>query len=139
MQGVWRKVVYVGLYEAIAIVATTVGLLAFSDRGVVSSGGLAVATSAVAVAWNLAFNIAFEAWERRQSVRGRSLARRIAHALGFEGGLAALLVPLIAWWLDIGLWQALLLDLGLLVFFLGYTFAFNTVFDRVFGLPAAAV
>ena len=88
--------------------------------------------------WNLAFNTAFEAWESRQARRGRSLARRIAHAIGFEGGLAAILVPLIAWWLDIGLWEALLLDAALLLFFLGYTFVFNWGFDRVFGLPASA-
>lgn len=138
MQGAWRKVVYVGLYEALAIVATTVGLSAFSGEGLLASGGLAVATSAVAVVWNLAFNTAFEAWECRQAVRGRGLGRRVAHAVGFEGGLVALLVPLIAWWLDIGLLQALWMDLGLLVFFLAYTFVFNLAFDKVFGLPAAA-
>jgi len=69
---------------------------------------------------------------------GRSVARRIAHAIGFEGGLAAVLVPLFAWWLEIGLWEALVFDAALLLFFLVYTFAFNWGFDRVFGLPASA-
>ena len=32
-----------------------------------------------------------------------------------------------------------MLDLGLLLFFLVYTFVFNWVFDRVFGLPASAL
>jgi uncharacterized membrane protein len=72
-------------------------------------------------------------------VRGRSLARRAAHAIGFEGGLVVTLVPLFAWWLDITLWHALMLDLGLLLFFLGYTFVFNWAFDQVFGLPASAL
>jgi uncharacterized membrane protein len=84
------------------------------------------------------FNALFERWERRQAVRGRGLGRRIAHAIGFEGGLIAFLVPAIAWWLDISLWQALLMDLGLVVFFLVYTFVFNWAFDAVFGLPASA-
>ena len=48
------------------------------------------------------------------------------------------LVPLMAWWLGIGLLEALVLDIGLIVFFLCYTFAFNWGFDRVFGLPASA-
>ena len=69
---------------------------------------------------------------------GRSLCRRIAHAVGFEGGLVFTLVPLFAWWFDVSLWQALVMDLGLVVFFLCYTFAFNWGFDRVFGLPASA-
>lgn len=49
-----------------------------------------------------------------------------------------MLVPLIAWWLGVGLWHALVMDLGLVLFFLGYTFAFTWAFDRVFGLPATA-
>ena len=68
----------------------------------------------------------------------RSVARRVAHAIGFEGGLAAILVPVFAWWLQVSLWQALWMDLGLLLFFLVYTFVFNWTFDRVFGLPVSA-
>ncbi|MFT3720669.1 PACE efflux transporter [Pseudorhodoferax sp.] len=138
MQGIQRKVVYVGLYEGIAILVTSIGLGALSGAGAGKSTALAVASSVIAVLWNLAFNTLFEAWEARQAVRGRSVARRIAHAIGFEGGLAAILVPLFAWWLDVGLWQAFLFDAALLLFFLVYTFAFNWCFDRVFGLPASA-
>ena len=97
-----------------------------------------MASSVIAVVWNLAFNTVFEAWESRQKVRGRSVARRIAHAIGFEGGLAAILVPVFAWWLGIGLWEAFLFDAALLVFFLVYTFVFNWSFDSAFGLPASA-
>jgi uncharacterized membrane protein len=103
------------------------------------AGVAAVVSSAVAVVWNVVFNTLFERWEARQTVRGRSLARRAAHAIGFEGGLVVTLVPFFAWWLDITLWQAFVLDLGLLLFFLVYTFVFNWVFDRVFGLPASAL
>jgi uncharacterized membrane protein len=138
MQGLKRKVLYVGLYEAIAIVATSAGLTLMSGQPLMQAGPLAVATSVVAVVWNLVFNALFEAWESRQSVKGRSAARRVAHAIGFEGGLIAWLVPLIAWWLGVSLWQALAMDLGLVVFFLVYTFIFTWVFDRLFGLPLSA-
>lgn len=138
MQGLQRKVVYVALYEGIAILCASLGLAAMSGAGAGTSTALAAASSAIAVMWNLAFNSLFEAWEARQAVRGRSLQRRIAHAIGFEGGLAAVLVPVFAWWLDIGLWEALVFDAALLLFFLVYTFAFNWAFDRVFGLPASA-
>ncbi|MDA7418377.1 PACE efflux transporter [Xenophilus arseniciresistens] len=138
MQGIRRKIVYVSLYEGIAILCASIGLAALSGAGAGTSTALATASSVVAVVWNLVFNTLFEAWEARQRVRGRSLKRRIAHALGFEGGLAAILVPLFAWWLGIGLWEALLFDAALLIFFLVYTFVFNWSFDRVFGLPASA-
>ena len=138
MQGIRRKIVYVSLYEGFAILFASFGLATLSGAGAGTSTALATACSVIAVIWNLAFNALFEAWEARQPVRGRSVKRRIAHALGFEGGLAAILVPLFAWWLNIGLWEALLFDAALLIFFLVYTFVFNWSFDRVFGLPASA-
>lgn len=138
MQGFKRKLVYVSLYELIAIAMSTLGLALLADRGAGHASVAAVAASAIAVAWNFLYNAAFEAWEARQATRGRSVARRIAHAVGFEAGLVVTLVPLFAWWLEISLWQAFLLDLGLIVFFLVYTFVFNLAFDRVFGLPASA-
>ena len=138
MQGIKRRVVYITLYEAIAIVAASIGLAAMSGQGLGHSGALAVIASVIAVVWNLAFNALFERWEARQAVRGRSVWRRIAHAIGFEGGLVMFLVPTFAWWLDISLMQALVMDLGLVIFFLVYTFVFNWAFDAVFGLPASA-
>jgi len=139
MQGPRRRIVYVTLYELIAIVATSIGLSVFSDSSVERAGVAAVVSSAIAVVWNVVFNTLFERWEARQAVRGRSLARRAAHAIGFEGGLVVTLVPFFAWWLEVSLWQAFVLDLGLLLFFLVYTFVFNWTFDRVFGLPASAL
>jgi len=138
MQGIKRKVIYVSLYEGLAIVAASAGLSLMSGQGLAHSGPLAVASSVVAILWNLAYNSVFERWESRQRTNGRSVMRRVAHAIGFEGGLAAILVPLFAWGLGVSLYQALVMDFGLLIFFLGYTFAFNWGFDRVFGLPSSA-
>ena len=138
LQGIKRRVLYVTLYELIAIGAATLGLAMLSGQGMAHSGAVAIAASVIAVLWNLAFNWMFERWESRQVQRGRTVARRIAHAIGFEGGLVLALVPLMAWWFDISLWQALVMDFGLIVFFLCYTFVFNWVFDQVFGLPSSA-
>jgi uncharacterized membrane protein len=137
MQGLKRKVVYVTLFELIAIGLTS-SILVFSGHDAGHAGAAAVASSALAVIWNFIFNSLFEAWEARQATRGRSWKRRAAHAIGFEGGLVLVLVPLFAWWLDISLWEALVLDIGLLAFFMAYTYIFSLAFDRVFGLPASA-
>ena len=138
LHGMRRRVVYVSIYELIAIAVATLRLAQFSSHGVAHAGVMAVVSSGIAVAWNFIFNTLFERWEARQAVRGRSLRRRVAHAVGFEGGLVFTLVPLFAWWFEITLWQALVMDLGLVVFFLCYTFVFNWGFDQVFGLPASA-
>ena len=137
LQGAKRRVVFVGLYELIAIIVSSLLFMATGqDSG--SSGVMAVAASTIAILWNITFNHLFEKWELRQTKKGRSLLRRIVHAVGFEGGIAAMLIPLMAWWFEISLWQAVVMEAGLLVFFMLYTFAFNWCFDRIFGLPASA-
>lgn len=138
MQGPVRRIVYVTLFEGIAIVASSAGMALIYGVEPGHAGVLSVAASVVAIIWNIIYNWLFERWEARQAVRGRSIGRRVLHAIGFEGGLIAVLVPLIAWWLGVSLWEAFVLDLGLIVFFLFYTFAFNFGFDKLFGLPASA-
>ena len=138
MQGIKRKIVYVSLFELIAISLTSSGLMLLAGSDAAHASVAAVASSLIAVAWNFIYNALFEAWESRQSTRGRSWTRRAIHALGFEGGLVVLLVPLFAWWLRISLWEAFVLELGLVVFFMFYTFLFSLAFDRIFGLPASA-
>ena len=138
MQGLKRKVVYISLFELIAIGLTSSVLVFLAGHDAGHAGIAAVASSLVAVVWNFIYNGVFEAWEARQAKRGRSWLRRVAHALGFEGGLVIVLVPLFAWWLDISLWEAFVLDVGLVVFFMVYTFIFSLAFDRIFGLPASA-
>ncbi len=139
MQGIKRKLVYVCLFELIAIAITTGGLILLSGQSLSHTSVAAVASSAIALVWNLIYNSLFEAWESRQVVRGRNIWRRIAHAVGFELGLVITLVPFFAWWLNITMWHALVVDIGLIIFFLIYTFIFNLIFDHVFGLPASAL
>jgi len=138
MQGWKRRVTFVSLYEGIAV-ALTGAALAMLGHGLVGSLVASVGASLLAVTWNLIFNAMFEAWERRQSVKGRSIQRRIAHAIGFEGGLVLSIVPFFAWWLEVSLWQAFVMDLGFILFFLVYTFVFSWCFDKAFGLPASAM
>ena len=137
LQGAKRRIIYVSLYEAIAIAVSSLIFIAIGQKAS-DSGVMAVAASVIAICWNLSFNHLFEKWEASQTVKGRSVLRRVVHAIGFEGGLALVLIPLMAWWFNITLWEAAVMEAGLLVFFMVYTFAFNWAFDRLFGLPASA-
>ena len=138
MQGIQRKIVYLSLYEGIAIVASTVVLSLVTHQEASKTGVLALLASATALVWNFVYNSLFEAWEARRSKGGRGLQLRIAHTLGFEGGMLLLLVPLFAFGLDVSAGEALGLQMGMLLFFLVYSFLFTLGFDRVFGLPASA-
>jgi uncharacterized membrane protein len=138
MQGFKRKIIHAGLFELIAVVIVTLGMRELSGSSTAQAGGLAVSTSIVALIWNMAFNTLFEAWERRQINRERTVLRRMGHAICFEGGLVLMTVPMIAWWLNLDWWQALLTDLGLIAFFLFYAFGFNWLFDHLVGPPESA-
>ncbi|MCC4107502.1 PACE efflux transporter [Serratia ureilytica] len=139
MQGVKRKLVYVTAYEIIGMAISALGLALLSGHAPSSTGPLAVVITTIAVSWNFIYNYLFEWWESRQVSRTRTLKRRILHAVGFQLTLVVYLIPLIAWWMGITLWQALLLDMALIVIIPCYTFVFNWAFDKLFGLPASAL
>lgn len=139
MQGVKRKLVYVTTYEIIGMVISALGLALLSGTTPTSTGPLAVIITTIAVSWNVIYNYLFEFWESRQASRTRTLGRRVLHAVGFQLTLIVYLIPLIAWWMGISLLQALLLDMALIVIIPCYTFVFNWIFDKVFGLPSSAL
>ena len=138
MQGIKRKFLYVVSFELLAILLSGALLRLLSESPLLQAGATAAAASVIAMLWNLAYNTGFEAWERRQARKGRSLLRRACHAIGFEAGLVVMLVPLFAWVLGVSWAQALVLNLAMILFFLAYGFLFNLAFDRIFGLPLSA-
>lgn len=132
-----RRIGYTLSYEAIAVVCSTV-LLVVLGNDPLQSFPFAVISSLTAMVWNFLWNTFFEYLEKRRGWKGRSVPVRVFHAIGFEGGLSAILVPIMAWWLAIPLLDALFTEMGLLLFFLVYTYVFNFSFDKVFGLPESA-
>ncbi|MDE1249854.1 PACE efflux transporter [Vibrio aestuarianus] len=96
------------------------------------SGDLAMVgagLSLLAVVWNYQYNILFDRLFGSDR-SGRSAKIRLLHTTGFEGGLVFVSIPAIAWVLEITLWQALILDIGFLVFFFIYTMVFNWCYDK---------
>ena len=133
-----RKIIYAVSFETLGVAVASLGLLAMSEANVTQSLILSAITATIAMGWSMGFNALFEAWEARQHVKGRSLARRSVHALLFEGGLVVLVLPIMAWWLQVDIWTALKYEAGLIVLFILYTYMFTWSFDRIFGLPASA-
>ena len=134
-----RRVVQAVLYEIFATALVAPVLWWLFGRSPLSTLALTLSLSAIALTFNFAFNALFEAWEARQPSGDRTWRRRAAHGIGFEIGLGLIVVPVMAWWLDIGLWEALLADIGIMLFFLGYTVVFTWCFDRVFGPPQSTL
>jgi uncharacterized membrane protein len=138
MSPLTRKITYAVTFESLGILLASGLLLVLSDAPADQTLLLSVISATVALIWNFAFNALFEYWEARQPVKGRPLTLRALHAVLFEAGLTVTMVPFMAWWLDVTLWQALQYEFALILMFLTYTYAFTWAFDRLFGLPQSA-
>jgi uncharacterized membrane protein len=125
-----ERLVHALTFELVAIVLCAPLLSWVLGLSLVHVGALTALVSLIAMAWNIVFNALFDRFERRFGLT-RNLALRVVHAIAFELGLVAAVVPLAAWWLGISLFDALVLDLGILLFFLPYTFLFNLGYDRL--------
>ncbi|MHA7968161.1 PACE efflux transporter [Rhizobium terricola] len=105
--------------------------LPFTDIGVVSVG-----SATIAMLWNYIYNIGFDhAMQRLVGTTAKTVPIRVAHAVLFEGGLLFVLAPFIAWYLQVGLWHAVVMDVSFSLFYLVYAFVFNWSYDRVFPIP----
>jgi uncharacterized membrane protein len=125
----WRERVWHALaFELIATLICAPVLGWVMDTSLAKMGALTVAISGVAMAWNMVFNTAFDRVQRRIGFT-KTPRVRVVHTLLFEIGLTVMTVPLAAWWLGIGLWEAFWLDAGILLFFVPYTLAFNWGYD----------
>ncbi|RON23161.1 hypothetical protein BK660_07870 [Pseudomonas brassicacearum] len=117
-------------FELLAILICTPLLAWIMDKPMLDMGVVTMAIAALALAWNVVFNGLFDRVLKHYRMAHNAWVR-VVHALLFEGGLVAFCVPLIAWWLKIGLWEAFLLDIGVLLFFLPYTYIYHWVYDVV--------
>ncbi len=100
--------------------------------GMLHFGALAVMLSICAMLCNMVYNHAFEWFEKRYQWQ-RNLWVRSGHAVGFEVFFTLITVPLTAWWLNLSLLDAFLLDLVLTAFFMLYAFFFNWLYDTFRG------
>ena len=99
-----------------------------SDIGVVSVG-----SATIAMLWNYVYNIGFDrAMLRLAGSTLKTVPIRVLHAVLFEAGLLLVLAPFIAWYLGVGLWHAVVMDVSFALFYMVYAFAFNWGYDRLF-------
>ena len=61
----------------------------------------------------------------------RSVILRIFHTVSFEAGLLITTIPMIAYALNLTLWQALVTDIALTVLITLYGFLFNLAYDHL--------
>ncbi|KRP43165.1 Uncharacterized membrane protein [Pseudomonas libanensis] len=115
-------------FEGLALLICTPLLMWVTGRPALEMGAVTLGISLLALTWNVIFNSLFDRLKTRlQLVNGGWT--RVLHALLFEGGLILLAVPLIAALMKISLLEAFILDIGVLLFFLPYTYVYHWGYD----------
>ena len=117
-------------FEGLALLICTPLLAWIMDKPAVEMGMVTLAISLMALTWNVIFNGLFDRLKARLQLSNNGRTR-IVHALLFEGGLIIVVVPLVAGWLNISLLQAFMLDIGVLLFFLPYTYVYHWAYDVI--------
>ena len=126
-----QRIVHATCYELILLVIGTPILGFVLGASLTHTGILWVMMSLTALVWNMLFNHQFEKFERYKGWHTRTVKIRILHAVGFEGGLLIFTVPMIAWMMNLSLWQALWLDIGMALSIMVYTFIYQWCYDLI--------
>jgi uncharacterized membrane protein len=127
--GTVERVCQAVLFEVLAVTLSIVGLAIFTQHAIAALSGTMVIVATIAMCWNFIFNWCFDRVATGAKEQ-RSLLFRIFHVLLFQGGLLVFTIPVMAYILNVNLWQALIMDLGVTFFITVYAFVFNLVYDH---------
>ena len=120
-------------FEIIGLLIVTPLFAWIFGHPIAEIGILALIGATAATGWNYAFNLVFDHAVRRwRGTPHKSFALRVAHAVLFETTLLIILLPIFAWWLQVSLLTALVMDLSFAGFYMIYTFVFTWAYDTLF-------
>lgn len=125
-----ERVFHAVLFEVFGVLFATPLAMWLTGKSALSMAALSAVISGMAMLWNMLFNWIFDRLQRHYGFH-RNVWVRILHACCFEIGLIIMVVPLVAWWVDTTLWHALVVDIGLVLFFLPYSFFYNLSYDLI--------
>jgi uncharacterized membrane protein len=129
------RVRQVVLFEVAGIIGITPLFAWVSGEPLWPSAGLLALLSLIAAVWNGVYCTVFDRIENRLTGRRADLRPprwRLAHAVGMEGGLLLLTLPVVMAWTNLRFFPALLADAGLAATYVVYAWIFHMVYDRAF-------
>jgi uncharacterized membrane protein len=118
------------LFEVFALIMMA-GLATYiTGNGAGEMAGLALAMSLIAMAWNYVYNYGYDKIFGADRTK-RTKKTRVLHGLGFELGLMTVTLPVLMWVLKLDFLTVLIMDIGLVIFFVLYAIGFNWAYDSV--------
>ena len=128
MRSIRERVVHAILFEIIANVIVTPAAMLLTGAPLVSAGALSLAISLGAMVSNYLWTWLFDTFVPS---RRRGIFLRVVQAVGLEAIIAAFSIPLIMAFTGVPFWQAAVLDVGAIGFFIVFTMIYNVVFDAI--------
>lgn len=130
----WDRARYVLAFEFFLLLCLAPTAAFLLERDAVDIGGLAIILSVKAMIINVIYNYFYDRFDIKRGVvpTARSKGQRLVHAIGFEGILTLTSLPLVMWWLDFGVLQALAMDAAMMAFIVVYTYVFTLGYDKLF-------
>jgi len=128
--GTLERVLQSILFELLAVSLSVAGLAIFTNHDVSSLSGTMIVIASIAMVWNYFFNYFFDKVVTGDKDK-RSFSLRIVHVLLFEAGLLIVTIPVMAYILNVSLWDAFIMDLGVTIFITIYAFVFNFSYDKL--------
>lgn len=125
-----ERVLHAVLFELFAILFTVLLTSLFTSHSTGALASVIILISVIAMVWNFIFNWGFDKVITGERVK-RGLGIRILHSLLFEGGLLIFTLPLVMYMLNIGWWEAFVMDIGMTLFVLVYSVIFNWLYDHL--------
>lgn len=123
-----ERILHMILFELIANVLIAFVISRFLNESLARTTMLSLGSAVIAAAWNYLFNYLFDSFQRKYGFRRNTMAR-IIHACLFEIILIAVLTPVALLLLNISFYNAFVLEITLVFFFIPYTVLFNWVYD----------
>ncbi len=125
------------LFEGLGLITCTPLAAWILDKDLGKIGTMTVFLSLSAMLCNYLYNLLFDHMLRKlgRPVHHRPPRLRVIHALLFEASFIVVTVPVVAWWLNMTIWNAFMTDIGFALFFLVYAYFYNWAYDRVFPMP----
>lgn len=128
------RIRYVLAFEVLLLLFLAPAIAFAFDKNTLDTGALTLILAAKAMIINMIYNFFYDTFDAKRGVvpTERTGRQRVVHAVGLEVVLTATSLPIVTWWLDIAIWQALAMDALVMAFIVVYTMAFTWVYDRIF-------
>ena len=124
-----ERIFHAILFEVLAVTLAVIVLTTFTNHHVGSLSGTMIVVTTIAMMWNFIYNWFFDRICTSDKTQ-RSLVLRVVHTIIFQAGLLVVTIPVIAFLLEISLWEALIMDIGVTICITLYAFLYNLIYDH---------